>query len=114
MVLHELVKAGHILRVPDSNDARRDFVVLVPHEAGFANEEVNRFARFLGLGVVASGPFASRGQDELGIAIATARNGSPYLRSNASSIPFRSETAIELTYPHTSRPGSRCSPTCST
>lgn len=44
-------------------------------EAGVADQDVNRFERFLGLGLVCVGPFAGRGEDELGVAVAKFPSG---------------------------------------
>lgn len=67
-------------------------------EAGLADDEVNRFGRSLAVGLVAVGPFASRKEDELGLALSTVRNGAPYVRANGSPFTERSETVGELSY----------------
>jgi len=68
-------------------------------QLGVGDERVNRFGSYVGAGLVASGVLPGR-QDELGIAVASARNGSHYLEQQAQlGAPAQtSETAIELTY----------------
>lgn len=63
---------------------------------GVANEDLNVFDSYLGGGVVTTGVFADRPEDQLGLAFASARTGSPFRRiaGNADS----HETTIELTY----------------
>lgn len=69
-------------------------------ETGLADDRVNRFGSYVGAGFVGSGPMARRPVDELGVAIATARDGSGYLNSRRRlGEPTQSfEAAIELTY----------------
>lgn len=79
-------------------DSRRRIAGFV--ESGFCDGRVNRFNRFLGVGVVASGPLATRPTDELGLAVAIAHNGSGFL-AHQRRVGVRvngSETAVELTY----------------
>jgi carbohydrate-selective porin OprB len=69
-------------------------------ESGFCDGRVNRFNRFLGVGVVASGSLATRPTDEVGLAPAIAHNGSGFL-AHQRRVGVRvngSETAVELTY----------------
>ncbi|NQD35496.1 carbohydrate porin [Permianibacter sp. IMCC34836] len=67
---------------------------------GFANDEVNAFARYRGAGLQWVGVLASDDSDALGIAIAQVENGSPFLRAAAADgVDLeRTETAIELSY----------------
>lgn len=69
---------------------------------GFADSDVHQVSRYLGAGLVWSGPLlASAERDEqLGIAIASVENGRPFRRAQAQlgSSFERHETAIELTY----------------
>jgi porin len=69
-------------------------------EAGLADARVNRFGSYVGAGFVGSGPVPRRAADELGVAVAIARNGSGYLNSRRRfGEPTQSfEAAIELTY----------------
>ena len=79
-------------------DPRRRIAGFV--ESGFSDGRVNRFNRYLGVGVVASGPLATRPTDELGLALAIAHNGSGFL-AHQRRVGMRvndSETAVELTY----------------
>jgi porin len=69
---------------------------------GFADSDVHQVSRYIGAGLVWSGPlFASAEREEhLGIAVARIENGRPFLRAQAElgSTFDRHETAIELTY----------------
>ena len=69
-------------------------------QVGFGDWRVNRFGFYTGAGVVVSGLLPGLANDELGLAIAVARNGAHYLdlqRQNA--VPVKdSEASIELTY----------------
>jgi porin len=69
-------------------------------QIGASDRRVNRFGSYAGLGLVATGLIPGRPADELGLAIATARNGSHYIVSQQQQgIPVQnSEIAIELTY----------------
>ena len=52
----------------------------------------------LGAGAVLAGPFEQRRQDELGLAIAMARNGRPYRQQEAPRPTTAIERSIELSY----------------
>ena len=67
-------------------------------QAGFADARVNRFGSYFGAGIVGSGWGPMREEDEAGISIAHARNGSHYLRAAAPIRPRRAETTVELSY----------------
>jgi len=69
-------------------------------QVGLGDYKVDRFGAYLGTGLTATGVLASRAEDELGLAVAYARNGSHYMSAQrASGLPVSSaETAIELTY----------------
>jgi porin len=69
-------------------------------QLGIGDGRVNRFGSYAGSGFVASGFVPGRPADELGLAIAMARNGSHYIESQRQQgMPVQtSETAIELTY----------------
>jgi len=60
---------------------------------------VNRFGSYAGAGLVASGFFPGP-QNEVGIAIASARNGSRYMeqQEQLGTPAQRSETAVELSF----------------
>ena len=65
---------------------------------GFADHTVNRFARYSGIGLVYTG--VATADDQLGLALARATNGSSYRRAvMLAGIPVASaETNIELTW----------------
>jgi porin len=67
---------------------------------GVGDGRVNRFGSYASSGLVASGLMPGRPTDELGLAVAMARNGSHYIASQQQQgMPAQSsETAIELTY----------------
>jgi porin len=67
---------------------------------GVGDGRVNRIGSYMAVGLAASGVFARRPDDEFGIAINSARNGSHYINSqDAMTVPVtRTETAIEATY----------------
>jgi porin len=68
-------------------------------QLGTADDRVNRFGTYFGGGLVVAGPFRTRPSDELGIAVAIARNGSAYQHQQALVAPTsRTETAVELSY----------------
>lgn len=67
---------------------------------GRANPDVNVFEDYVGAGLVARSPLASRREDQLGIAVASAGAGAPYRRwlAQAGTVTRSRETAWELTY----------------
>jgi porin len=67
---------------------------------GTANDRINQFSHYLGAGVVYTGPFKSRDEDQIGFAIAAAGNGRDFKRSirMAGGTPEDYETNLELTY----------------
>lgn len=67
---------------------------------GVADRRVNRFQHYLGAGLTATGFVPGRASDELGLAVAIARNGNPYLYQQQllGAAAQRAETAVELTY----------------
>jgi porin len=62
---------------------------------GQADQTVNPFGDFLSGGLVYTGPFAGRGSDQIGLAVATAYTTPSYRLAQSAA---RSETVIELTY----------------
>ena len=62
---------------------------------GAANSDINQFARYLGYGLVYTGPFANRDEDQVGLSVATAINGDKYKQLTGAE---DQEIAIELTY----------------
>ena len=69
-------------------------------ELGFGDARVNRFGLYAGGGIVFSGLFPGLENDELGLAVAIARNGSHFLElQRQDAVPATgTETALELTY----------------
>jgi len=65
--------------------------------AGVAEDSVNRFADFIGVGIVVDGSLWGRAEDDFGVALARARNGSRY-RSTVAIDASETETAIEVSY----------------
>jgi porin len=81
----------------DASDPERNLAVFA--QLGVGDPAVARFGKYLGVGVVAAGPFRGRSGDELGLAVAIARNGTPYLRQQALTAPAsRAESSVELSY----------------
>jgi porin len=89
--------ADKLLFTDPANPARKltGFV-----QAALGDYLVDRFGAYLGAGLTAPGVFASRAADELGLAIAYARNSSHYVTAQRTQgLPVtNAETAIELTY----------------
>ena len=69
-------------------------------QAGVGDARVNRFGSYIGAGLTAVGPIDGRPNDELGLAIASARNGGHYMEAQRQlALPVsNAETTIELTY----------------
>jgi porin len=69
-------------------------------QAGYGDFRVDRFGSYLGAGLTATGIIAGRGTDELGLALAYARNGSHYMSSQRTQgLPVtNAEATIEITY----------------
>ncbi len=67
---------------------------------GIGDARSNRFARYIGTGVVMTAPFRGRDQDELGLALAAARNSGQYnIQQGAlGTAILQGETTIECTY----------------
>lgn len=68
--------------------------------AGVADGDIGRFAGYVGGGIVFTGPFPSRAEDEFGFAVAAARNGQGFERStkNDGMKTKDFEIALEWTY----------------
>ena len=67
---------------------------------GFADSDVNQFSNYIGAGAVYTGLLPGRVEDQLGLALAIARNGGPFkdaLRAAGARV-FDQEIIIELTY----------------
>jgi len=69
-------------------------------QAGYGDYRVDRFGAYLGTGLTAAGVFEGRAADELGLALAYARNGSHYMSAQRTQgVPVtNAEKTIELTY----------------
>ncbi|HEX7941248.1 MAG TPA: carbohydrate porin, partial [Gemmatimonadaceae bacterium] len=68
-------------------------------QLGLGDARVNQIGGYVGGGLTLVAPFPGRAQDELGLAVAAALNGSRYARlRRAAGVPAASETAVELTY----------------
>jgi porin len=69
-------------------------------QAGIGDKRVDRFGSYVGAGLAATGYVPGRPDDQLGIAVAVARNGSHYMRAQSAEAiaTDRAETALELTY----------------
>jgi porin len=69
-------------------------------ELGLGDSRVNRFGLYAGGGVVLAGLLRAQESDELGLAVAIARNGSHFIElQRENSVPVTgTETAVELTY----------------
>lgn len=67
-------------------------------QAGFADARTNRFGSYFGAGIVGSGWGPMREEDQAGLSVAQARNGSHYMLAQASTHPRRAETTVELSY----------------
>lgn len=69
-------------------------------QAGHGDYRVDRFGSYLGTGMTAAGVFEGRAADELGLALAYARNGSHYMSAQRmQGLPVtNAEKTIELTY----------------
>jgi porin len=69
-------------------------------QLGLSEQQVNRFGSYTGAGIAAQGVVAGRPNDEIGLGVASARNGFSYMQSQLQlGLPVnRAETAIEGTY----------------
>ena len=69
-------------------------------QLGFGDARVNRFGFYAGGGLVFAGLFPSLENDELGLAVAVARNGSHFIElQRQDAVPVTgTETAVELTW----------------
>ncbi len=87
-----------ILLFQSGGDPKRRVTGFV--QFGMANQVVNRFGEYIGAGLTVTGLTAGRPDDELGFAMAMARNGSHYIENQQQlGLPFAAaETALELSY----------------
>lgn len=82
----------------DANDTDRQ--VSLFGQLGIGDRRVNRFAYYTGGGLTFSGFIPPRKQDQFGIAVAGAHNGTPFIEAQRDHgmRERRSETSVELTY----------------
>jgi porin len=87
---------GRVL--PEAADAGQGLSMFA--RVGVADEDVNAYAGYLGLGAVYTGALPGRPRDQLGLALAYARTGEPYRESGElAGTPFtRGELNVELAY----------------
>ena len=64
-------------------------------QLGIGDARADRFARYIGTGIVMAAPFRGHDQDELGLAVAAARDSGQY---NMQQSALEGETTIECTY----------------
>jgi porin len=68
-------------------------------QLGLGDGRVNQVSGYVGGGLTVTAPIAGRAQDEVGLAVAGAMNGSHYDRARAAAgTRAASETTVELTY----------------
>jgi porin len=68
-------------------------------QLGLGDGRVNQIGDYVGGGLTLVAPLPSRAQDELGLAVAAAQNGSHHDRAQAAAgVPAAGETTVELTY----------------
>jgi len=69
-------------------------------QLGIGDPRVNRFAYYTGGGLTFAALIPGRNQDQLGIAVAAAHNGTPFIKAqrNQGMREQRSEVTFELTY----------------
>jgi porin len=82
----------------DANDPERHVTLF--GQLGIGDPRVNRFASYTGGGLTCSALIPGRQQDEFGIAVATAYNGTPFIdaQRDQGRRERRSEVTLELTY----------------
>ena len=82
----------------DGNDPERQGTLF--GQFGIADRHVNRFAYYTGGGSTFSGFIPGRKDDEFGVAVAAAHNGTPFIKAqqDRGMSNRRSEVTIELTY----------------
>jgi porin len=100
-VQHRGSSGGYLLvdRLLTRSSAPSDPRIAAFLQLGMGDARVNRFGSYVGTGLVASGLFPGP-PNEVGIAVASARNGSHYIeqQEQLGTPTQRSETAVELTY----------------
>lgn len=67
---------------------------------GLASAAVNQLSAYVGAGLVVTGAIAGRANDVVGVGVALARNGSPFLDAQVEALSNRdrAETAVEVFY----------------
>lgn len=91
-----LLAEGRLLREPGSGDQGLSAFMRL----GWAHAETNRFTQYVGTGIVYTGPVPGRASDQVGLAVARARNGDPYVAAQrrAGQPVTDAEVNIEATY----------------
>ncbi len=87
---------GPLLTAHDDGSGRLDAWL----RYGIADDHVNQLKRYIGSGLVYTGLLAQRPHDQLGLAVAVAENGAPFLRAAeaAGMAEDKREFNVELTY----------------
>ncbi len=77
-----------------------DRAVTLFGQLGIGDPRVDRFAYYTGSGLTFSAPFPGRKEDEFGIAVSAAHNGTPFIKAqrNQGISSQRSEVSLEMTY----------------
>ncbi len=75
-------------------------------QAGCASPATNRFGTYVGAGIVAKGWLFGKASDQVGVSVASARQGSTWRRNAAAAgvRPTKAETTWELSYLAQARP----------
>jgi porin len=89
--------AEHTVYRLDGDPGRR---VALFGQLGLGDPRVSRYAAYTGGGLVVTGPFASRGSDQVALGVAAAHNGDQYRQAqrHEGRRAERSEVTVELTY----------------
>jgi porin len=87
---------GERLLVGDAGHPGRRLAAFA--QVGLADARTNRFGSYVGAGVVGSGWGPMKEADQIGIAVAHARNGNHYANSPQGTGDRRAETTFELSY----------------
>jgi porin len=91
-----LLAEGRLRREPDTDEQGLSGFVRL----GWANDRYNRFSRYVGAGLVYTGPFPGRNADRVGLAVASAFNGDAYqaVQRRGGRPVTAAETNVEATY----------------
>ena len=91
-----LLAEGRLRREPGTDEQGLSGFIRL----GWANDRHNRFSRYIGAGLVYTGPFQGRTADRVGLAVATALNGDAYeaAQRRGGRPVTDAETNLEVTY----------------